>query len=104
MKEINFGHTTESDNAYSDVVTALFGTPENVISGSYLVQIQMRYGPEDDFDDITEILIVNQDNTFRAGNFYWPNDWWEGQSDIRIVAFAKVEDIDITKSFPFPAE
>lgn len=91
----------EDQTGYAAVSDALLKKNDNFLFGSYLVQLKTGYThgmlPEKtQLNDITEFLSVDQD-----GDMTWEDDWWEGQDLIVITGFAKLEDVDISQSFPF---
>jgi len=102
MKKVHWS-PLDGMTAYEAVTHELFKDMESTPGAAYLVQMKIKHidEPESAYRDITELLTDERADWYEEDGLVWNNDWHEGEDDIIITAFAKVEDIDITQSFPF---
>ena len=59
-------------------------------SDDYIVKLAYKYDWEEEYRISNEILTWDGSN-----NYIWEHDWNEGESDVRVLGFIKVEDIYI---------
>lgn len=57
---------------------------------SQLVTIKLKYDYEDNYRYTNELLLVDENC-----EYYWLSDWNEGETDIEIIAYIPVSDIEI---------
>ena len=56
-----------------------------------IVRVAYKYSHEKEYTITNEILT----HDYPTNTYIWENDWDEGQQDVYVLGFAKVEDIDI---------
>ena len=56
-----------------------------------IVRIAYKYDHEKEYTITNEILT----HDYPTDTYIWENDWDEGQQDVYVLGFVKVEDIDI---------
>jgi hypothetical protein len=57
---------------------------------SQLVTIKLKYDHEDNYRYTNELLLVDENC-----GYYWLSDWNEGETDVEVIAFIPVSDIEI---------
>ena len=57
------------------------------IHGEYIVRIAQRYKWENKFD------IFNEYVNFTPDCAEWEFDWWEGQEEVHLLGYVKLEDV-----------
>jgi hypothetical protein len=70
---------------YNDFLNKL----DDMMLGEYIVEVHYKYSYEDAFTVSNEIL------TIEADGITWLNDWWEGQEDVFIGGFIRVDALNI---------
>ena len=65
--------------------------------GSFIVQLKIRYNLDEEWRDITELLI--DEGNYPDSNYIWEYDWWEGQRFVELIAAAPVSEIDISEAW-----
>ena len=61
---------------------------EGITRQTYIVQIKLKYGWEDKYRFTNEIMGVNENF-----DFYWENDWDEGETDVEVIGIIALDDI-----------
>ena len=75
-------------NAYDAVEKIVLDT-YGPLNASIVVQLQMKYDYEDNWEECTELLL-NDGESWDNPEWIWENDWWEGQQDVDLIAAAPI--------------
>ena len=85
-------------DAYEDVMNAVlekYGSRgENIV-----VQLRTKYKLTDNWINVTTLLLNEGDCV--DPEWLWEYDWWEGGSDVELIAAAPVSDIALPDEFKF---
>lgn len=57
----------------------------------YLVRLKFKYDWEDEYEEHNEFLETCN------GDYMWLNDWCEGQTDVEVIGYIAVPDIEIPR-------
>ena len=68
----------------------LFGELEKVPLEDQVVLLKLKYDYEEEYRYTNQLLLV--DENFE---YYWLNDWNEGETDVEVIAFIPVSDVRI---------
>lgn len=68
----------------------LFGELEKVPLEDQVVTLKIKYDYENEYRYTNQLLLV--DENFE---YYWLNDWNEGETDVEVIAYIPVSDVRI---------
>ena len=68
----------------------LFETLEDATYCEYIVRLKYKYDWETEYTYSNELILDNG-----RGDWYWQNDWDEGQTDVEVVGFMAVDDVAV---------
>lgn len=71
-------------NGYEKIVRQL---PKD-LHGQYIVRISQRYKWESNFEFFNEYV-----NFTPEGLIEWEYDWWEGQEEVHLIGYVRIEDV-----------
>ena len=74
-----------------DEIIAWIDRTEGAVYGEYVVTISMIPAGGGDRYEITELFFFDCDEL----RWVWENDWWEGESDVRLEGFLPLYDVRI---------
>lgn len=86
-------------SGYYGVEQAIIRKLGEIPPESLLVQIRTKHREDEEWRDITELLI--QEGTSDDPKWIWESDWWEGEQFVDLVAVAKIWQVDISEDFAF---
>lgn len=86
-----------NDNAYNAVEKVISDKYPHGGNESIVVQLKQKYDfeNEDEWEEVTTLLL-NEGKDYLNPEFVWEFDWWEGQQDVELVAFAPVSFVKLT--------
>lgn len=99
--KISWNKNQTAYRAVSEQVLKRFGwTNESIV-----VQIKKKYSSDDNYSNITELLI-NDAQSDGEPQYIWEHDWWEGEQDVELIAAAPVSLITLKniETFSFKEE
>lgn len=54
---------------------------------NYIVRLKLKYDHEKDYSYSNELLLYD------GSDYYWDNDWDEGQQDIQVIGYISVSEV-----------
>lgn len=66
----------------------------NAVHQDYIVKLKYKYDYEDKYTIRNEILEYDPDANL-LGDYIWLNDWNEGQTDVTVLGYIGVQDVNI---------
>ena len=70
---------------------------------SFVVELKIRYTSDEEYDDITTLLL-NEGDDYLNSDYVWEYDWWEEERDVILVAAAPINDLILPKEWQFAEE
>ena len=67
---------------------------QNAVHQDYIVKLKYKYDYEDKYTIRNEILEYDPDANL-LGDYIWLNDWNEGQTDVTVLRYIGVQDVNI---------
>ena len=79
----------ENENGYEAVSNAI---PKRILESgdSIIVQIRYKFSFEEKWNEQCYILLPKGPCPYSYNDYDWEVDWWEGQTDILLIAAAPV--------------
>ena len=79
-------------------INEMFDELENKVRDTYIVTLKYKYDFEEKYT--IENHILEYDSI--ADSYVWLNDWNEGQTDVEVLGYMLLGDVDTTKVEPWP--
>ena len=77
-------------------IDEMFNELKNKVRDTYIVTLKYKYDFEKDYTIENQILEYDS----MADNYVWLDDWYEGQTDVEVLGYRLLSDIDNTKLEP----
>lgn len=77
-------------------INEMFNELENKVKDTYIVTLKYKYDFEKYYTIENQILEYDS----MADNYVWLDDWYEGQTDVEVLGYRLLSDIDNTKLEP----
>lgn len=77
-------------NAYDAIEKVIFSKYPRICE-TVIVQLRQKYDCEDDDEWEEKTVLLLQDGDFINPKWVWEYDWWEGQQNVELEAFAPVD-------------
>lgn len=75
-------------------IDEMFNELENKVRDTYIVTLKYKYDFEKDY------TIENQILEYDSMNYVWLDDWYEGQTDVEVLGYMILGDVDTAKLEP----
>jgi hypothetical protein len=77
-------------------IDEMFNELKNKVRDTYIVTLKYKYDFEKDYTIENQILEYDS----MADNYVWLDDWYEGQTDVEVLGYRLLNDIDNKKLEP----
>lgn len=77
-------------------INEMFDELENKVRDTYIVTLKYKYDFEEKYTIENQILVYDSVDD----SYVWQNDWNEGQTDVEVLGYMLLGDVDTTKVDP----
>ena len=77
-------------------INEMFDELENKVRDTYIVTLKYKYDFEEKYTIENQILVYDS----MDDSYVWQNDWNEGQTDVEVLGYICLDDVDTTKLEP----
>ena len=65
----------------------------------YIIHLRYRYRGERKWSEDNELLLFRSFDHDEDERYEWQNDWWEGQEEIELLGFIRIENVEVPNLF-----